>query len=64
MSCNKTGEKFGGRAAAWGPTGHRSVGGEQFFSSASIVFLGFYFTLSSLFFLFSLQFLKIIFISF
>ena len=40
---NETRGKVSGGAAARGLPGHRSVGGEQFFSFASLVCLGFYF---------------------
>jgi len=36
-------------AAVWGLTGHWLIGGEQLFSFASLVFLGFYFPLSLFF---------------
>jgi len=48
MLTNKTRGKVGGGAAARGLAGHRSVGGEQLLSFASLVFLEFYFPLSLL----------------
>jgi len=42
---NKTRGEVGEWAAARGLAGHQSVGGEQLFSFALLVFLGFYFSL-------------------
>ena len=50
MLSNKTRGEVGGGAAAGGLAGHLSAGSEHLFSFASLVFLGFYFLLSLLYF--------------
>ena len=50
MLSNKTRGKFGKGATARGLAGYWSVGAEQLFSFASLVFLGFYFSLFLIFF--------------
>ena len=49
MLSNKTRGKFGKGATARGLAGYWSVGAEQLFSFASLVFLGFYFSLFLIF---------------
>jgi len=51
MSCSaiKLGRILAEVDAAWGLVGHQLVDGEQLFSFASLVFVGFYFSLSVIF---------------